>query len=78
MNNEFTISLQLFPLQTNPVFDDHANPMVNPGDFSPIGFGGIPRHLNIHIHADKLLQLNPILTPCLAYILTVFTHIYIY
>ncbi|KAL4572750.1 hypothetical protein LXL04_019533 [Taraxacum kok-saghyz] len=35
------IMVQPFPLQTNSLFDGHTN---------PIGIGGIPRHLNIHIH----------------------------
>ncbi|KAI3781124.1 hypothetical protein L2E82_11125 [Cichorium intybus] len=45
------IMVQPFPLQANSLFDSHTNPTANPGAFSPIGFGAIPRHLNIHIHA---------------------------
>ncbi|CAH1433441.1 unnamed protein product [Lactuca virosa] len=45
------IMVQPFPLQTNSLFDSHANANANPGAYSPIGIGGIPRHINIHIHA---------------------------
>ncbi|KAI3491959.1 hypothetical protein L1887_43596 [Cichorium endivia] len=45
------IMVQPFPLQANSLFNSQTNPTENPGAFSPIGFGGIPRHLNIHIHA---------------------------
>ncbi|CAH1421391.1 unnamed protein product [Lactuca virosa] len=48
MNNESTISLQPFPLQTNSLFDSHANAHL--GASSPIRIGSIPRHINIHIH----------------------------
>ncbi|KAI3721301.1 hypothetical protein L2E82_32309 [Cichorium intybus] len=50
------IMVQPFPLQANSLFDSQTNPTVNPGAFSPIGVGGIPRHLNIHIHADSIEQ----------------------
>ncbi|KAL7590388.1 hypothetical protein Lser_V15G39955 [Lactuca serriola] len=45
------IMVQPFPLQTNSLFDSHANANANPGAYTPIGIGSIPRHINIHIHA---------------------------
>ncbi|KAI3710848.1 hypothetical protein L2E82_40642 [Cichorium intybus] len=41
------IMVQPFPLQTNSVFGGHAAPM-NSTPFGPIG---VPRHINVHIHA---------------------------
>ncbi|XAR64246.1 hypothetical protein NMG60_11024515 [Bertholletia excelsa] len=44
------IMVQPFPLQTHSLFGSAATGPSNPGTFSSVGVGNIPRHVNIHIH----------------------------
>lgn len=45
-----TYRLQPFPLQTSSLFGGASGTAPNPVVMGPIGAGGIPRNVNIHIH----------------------------
>ncbi|KAI3460445.1 hypothetical protein Pfo_017108 [Paulownia fortunei] len=49
------IMVQPFPLQTSSLFGGSSGVSQNPVAMGPVGVGGVPRNVNIHIHTGAAL-----------------------